>query len=147
MNKHFVKIGKKLSASLESNLHDKHYMKYLGKRNPFSIILRPTDEYEIIEIIEKLNNNKSMGYIDIPIVLFKEAKLLISRYLAESLYNECLNTGHCPDVFKITNVIPLHKGGFKLALENYRPISILSPINKVFETILRRRMIVFLGKV
>ena len=83
MNNHFVKIGEKISASLENNLRDKHYMKYLGKRNPSSIILRPTDEYEIFEIIRKLNNNKSTGYIDIPIVLFKEVEFLIACYLAE----------------------------------------------------------------
>ena len=81
MNNHLVKIGEKLRTSLENNLRDKHYMKYLGKRNPSSINLRPTDECEIIEIIGKLNNNKSTEYIDIPIVLLKEAKLLIGNWL------------------------------------------------------------------
>ena len=109
-------------------------MKYLGKQNPSSIILRPTDQYEIIEIIENLNKNKSTGYIYITIVLFKEAEFLIARYLAES-FNECLKTGqHYPDVLTIVKVIPLHKGGSKRELGNYRSISILSLINKVFKT-------------
>ena len=70
INNHFVKIDEKLSASLENNLHDKHYIKYLGKRNVSSILLRSTDERKIIEIIGKINNNKSMGFIDSSIVLF-----------------------------------------------------------------------------
>ena len=61
MNNHFVRINEKLSASLKNNFRDKHYMKYIGKRNLSSIILRPTDEYEIIEKLNKLNNNKIYG--------------------------------------------------------------------------------------
>ena len=38
----------------------------------------------------------------------------------------------------VAKVIPLHKGGSKLELGNYRPVSILSPINKVLETILHK---------
>ena len=99
INNHIVKIGENLSASLENNLRDKHCMKHLGKRNPSSLILRPTDEYEIIEINAKVNINNSPGLIDIPIVLFEEGKFLIARYLAES-FNECLKTGHYGDVSK-----------------------------------------------
>ena len=79
-------------------------MKYLGKRNASSIILRPIDEYEIIEINEKLNYNKSTGYINILIVLFKEAKSLIACYLADT-FNKYLKTNHYPDVLKIAKLI------------------------------------------
>ena len=43
-------------------------------------------------------------------------------------------------------VIPLHKGGSTLELESYRPISILSPINKIFETIPHKRLSKFWEK-
>ena len=85
-------------------------MKYLGKRNVSSIILRPTDEYkiiEIIEIIEKWNNNKCAVYIDISIVLFKEVKFLIALYLADS-FKKYQQTGHYPDVLKIAKMIPFY---------------------------------------
>ena len=80
------------------------------------------------------------------IVLFKEAKFLIACYLAES-FNECLKTGHFPDILKIAKIILLHKGGSKLELGKvYWPISIFSPINRVFEAILHRRIIAFWKK-
>ena len=40
-------------------------------------------------------------------------------------------------------VIPVYKGSSKLVLGNYRPISILSPVNKVFETLLHRLFVNF----
>ena len=75
----------------------------------------------------------------------KEAKFLISDYLANS-FNESLETASYPDESKIVAVIPVHKGGSTLELGNYKPISILSLINKVFETILHKRLTNFWEK-
>ena len=86
--------------------------------------------------------HKSPGHIDILVILIKEARFLIAQFLARS-FNDCLETGNYTDILKIAKVIPLHKGGFKLDLGNYRPISILSPINKIFETILLKRLVYF----
>ena len=71
--------------------------------------------------------------------IIKESKFLIFDYLANS-FNESLETGSYPHVLKIASVITVHKGGSTLELGNYRPISILSPMNKVFETILHKRL-------
>ena len=99
----------------------------------------------MIEIISGLNSLKSSGYIEIPIALFKESKFLIARHLALAC-NDCLSTGTYPNNLKIAKVIPLHKGSSKLELGNHRPISILSPVNKVFETLLHRRFVDFWHK-
>ena len=78
-------------------------------------------------------------------LIIKESKFLISDYLANS-FNESPGTGSYPDVLKIATVIPVHKGGSTYELGNYRPISMLSPINKVFETILHKRLTKFWEK-
>ena len=69
----------------------------------------------------------------------------MSRYLA-NFFNKCLTSGNYSDILKIVKVVSLYKGGSKLDLNNYRPISILSPINKVFETILLKRFLKFGNK-
>ena len=74
--------------------------------------------------------------------IIKESKFLISDYLANS-FKESLETGSYPDVLKIATVIPVYKGGSTRELGNYRLISMLSPINKVFETILLKRLTKF----
>ena len=145
MNRHFVEIGEKLSAKVPVTKSDLHYKQFLGKRHPSSIALQATHEHEVIEIIAGLNSHKSSGFIDIPTALIKESKFLIARPLA-SAFNNCLETGIYPDILKIAKVIPLHKKGPKNEVGNYRPISILSPINKIFETILHKRLINFWEK-
>ena len=147
INKHFNKIGKELAAnSSNSSFHQSnHHFTFFGKRNVSSIVLQPTDFYEIIEIISFLKDRKSPGYIDIPVRIIKESQFLISDYLANS-FNESLETGSYPDVLKIAIVILVHKGGSTFELGNYKPISILSPINKAFETILHKTLTKFWKK-
>ena len=141
INKRFVKIGEKLAANSSFHQSNQHFT-FLGKRNVSSIVLQPSDVHEIIKIISSLKDHKSLEYIDIPVHIIKESKFLISDYLANS-FNESLETGSYPDVLKIATVIPVHKGRSTLELGNYRPILILSPINKVFETILHKRLTKF----
>ena len=139
MNQHFATFREKLAAKSINHDQSKNHLNFLGNRNLSSIVLQPTDAYEIVEIISSLSDHKSPGYLDIPIPIIKEAKFLIAEYLADS-FNESLVSGIYPDVLKIAQVIPSHKGGSTLELGNYRPISILSPINKIFETILHKRL-------
>ena len=73
----------------------------------------------------------------------KEASHSLSPFLF-GIFNSCFESGHYPDGLKIARVTPLHKGGFKFEMKNYRPISILSVLNKIFETIIKHRLLNFL---
>ena len=103
-------------------------------------MLQPTDAYEAIETIAGLKDNKSPGYIDFPVTLIKEAKFIIAHYLARS-FNNCLEKGTYPEILKIAKVVLLHKGRYHMDLNNCKPISVLSPLNKVFEIILLKRLV------
>ena len=64
----------------------------------------------------------------------------------EKIFNLSINTGVYPDSLKIAKVIPIFKNGSKSSVNNYRPISILSPINKIFEKIIYSRLIKYIDK-
>ena len=44
-----------------------------------------------------------------------------------------MKSGIYPDALKVAKVIPIFKKGAPTSVNNYRPISVLSPINKIFE--------------
>ena len=115
-------------------------MHFYGQRVINWIYIEDGREDEILDIINNLNSNKAPGYDDIPTNLIKAVKFSFTPIL-NTIFNFCLKNGLYPDELKIARVIPLHKGGAKFELKNYRPISILSTINKIFKTIIKQPLI------
>ena len=64
--------------------------------------------------------------------LIKQAKFIIANFLVKA-FNHCIENGVYPDILKLAKVIPFYEGSSEQNLCNYRPISILSPFNKIFE--------------
>ena len=62
------------------------------------------------------------------------------------MINVSFNKRIFPDFLKIPNIIPAHKIGEKLDSNNYRPISLLSNINKLYEKAMYIWLINFIRK-
>ena len=74
---------------------------------------------------------------------------LISLEVSEPLSwiaNICFSTGTHPEKLKIAKILPIYKKGSKLLTCNYRPISLLSNINKLFEKLIFTNVYKFLDK-
>jgi retron-type reverse transcriptase len=56
------------------------------------------------------------------------------------IINQCLQTGIFPDTLKIAKVIPIHKKDDTTNLNNYRPISLLPAISKIFEKVMHKQL-------
>ena len=89
-----------------------------------------------------MDTHKATGPDDIPVPVLKNCRLVIAPWLAK-LINECFVLGVFPDVLKIARVTPF-KSGDKSFCNNYRPISTLSHIAKVFERLVQVRLSSFL---
>ena len=71
--------------------------------------------------------------------ILKLCSEIFSPFLAK-LFNNCINQGIYPQNFKCAQVTPIHKSGPENVCTNYRPISVLSPLNKIFEKLLCDRL-------
>ena len=141
---YFLNVGKNFADRIpKSNKSINSYLQMI-RMNKNSMYFYPTTRYEIDKIIKKLPNKRSSGHDDIDNVLLKE----ISNGLLDVLtviFNESLETGIFPNIFKLAEVVPLDKGKETNLLNNYRPISLLCTISKVLEKIVYRRIYEFLN--
>jgi potassium voltage-gated channel Eag-related subfamily H protein 8 len=73
----------------------------------------------------------------------------ISKLVVDPLiyiYNLNIEQSIFSDTLKVADVKPLFKSGDKSIMSNYRPISMLSNFSKIFEKIIKARLIEFLEK-
>ena len=66
------------------------------------------------------------------VIYFRVAALVVSKGLTK-IFNVLISSGTFPDNWKIAKVAPIFKADLKSGIENYRPISVLSTVARVFE--------------
>ena len=97
------------------------------------------------KFIMNLDSSKASGPDCIPVVVLKNCESELSYILAK-LINKCLKK-FFPDCWKVSSVVPVFKNvGERSTAQNYRPVSLLSVINKVFEKLVNNRIVNHLEK-
>ena len=143
LNKHFTSIASKLAKKLEkTNIRP---ISYLGNQNCSTMYLHNITLEEIIELIKSISPQKAMGYDGIPPKIIKWAPELFAPILMV-IFNKCINLGYYPDAMKTGRVAPIHKDDDKNDVNNYRPISVLTQFNQLFERLLSKRLLSFFDK-
>ena len=101
------------------------------------------DPIDVYSVLVNLDINKATGPDGISNKLLKEAAVPIAAPLSH-LYNYSLSVCEFPDSWKLANVIPLFKKDDPMNCTNYRPVSLLCCISKVFERVLFNHIFNFL---
>ena len=96
-----------------------------------SFYFTPTCAQEIIDVLKSLSV-KGNKLFDITLDLLRPIENVIVPILVH-FYNEFIANGLYPSVLKVGRVIPVYKNGNTFSVSNYRPISNLTTINKIFE--------------
>ena len=98
------------------------------------------------KVVMNLDLSKASGPDCIPVVVLKNCELELSYILAE-LFNKCLKESCFPDCWKVSSVVPVFKNVVERSTaKNYRPVSLLSMVSKVFEKLVNNRIVDLLEK-
>ena len=135
-NDYFINIG----PNLAQNIHNAGAMThkdFLANSNfsSYNFEFHSITENDVIGIINGLASKSSCGYDNISLKLLKDAKAVLSKPISV-IINQMFSTGIFPDKLKLAKVLPFYKKGEKALLKNYRPISILPSISKIFEKVI-----------
>lgn len=97
------------------------------------------NETQLIKKLEKLKDYKSAGPDNISNEIIKAAKFALATPLT-CLFNKILKEQKVPDSWTASNIILLYKKGDPTDVGNYRPISLLPTIYKIFASCLEERL-------
>ena len=93
--------------------------------------LKPVTEGQVLELLNKLISGKATGLHNIPNRVLKESADIIGPSLT-FIFNFSIMSRAFPDDLKMAKVIPAFKGGDRDNLGNYRPISVLPTVARIF---------------
>lgn len=97
------------------------------------------DSGKVKEIIQRINAKKSSGIDGISNFIIKKIPDATVQLLT-CLFNHCINNCYFPNDWKLANIIPIKKKKDSEAVADFRPISLLSNLGKLFEHILKEKI-------
>lgn len=140
LNKYFADIGPKLANQINIPANNTlNFMSYLNENNNNILQFKPIREEDIEKIIRNLKFKDSFGYDGISTKLLKDIAPSIVSPLT-IIVNQMLNTGIFPDKLKLAKIKPLFKKDNPHFYENYRPISLLPALSKIFEKVIYNQL-------
>ena len=142
--------GKTASDSIEkAKMFNEYFRRQFSEASNYSINIdfqndRSFDidfsESRIKSILSALNVNKAQGPDGINGAVLKHCSDSLV-YPLSKMFNLVYNVGCIPSEWKTSNVVPVHKKDDKSDIENYRPISLISLVMKVFERVLYEELL------
>ena len=94
---------------------------------------------KVASIIKILNSKKASKSHVIPTKLIKEFGTFFAEFLSKN-FNNCLETDYFPEHLKRAEVVSIYKKNDKKDKSNYRPISLLPNISKIYERCMQEQL-------
>ena len=96
---------------------------------------RKTTQEEVSKVIRDLNTKKSCQTSATPTKIIKLNSDIFSNLIYKH-FNYCIDKGEFPNDLKHADIVPVYKKNNKCEKENYRPVSILSNLSKIYEKLM-----------
>lgn len=131
------------AASLRSP-HDSKISDFISNFNSSEFSVNEDDLFQeelVLRIISNLRTKKACGPDGISNILIKNLPNNAISFLT-GIFNECLKLGYFPKAWKVARVVAIPKPNKDPTLaSNYRPISLLNCVGKVFEALILTKLL------
>ena len=128
-------MSKLPTAYVYDSVKTRKYYNDVNSNFSFSVV----DEKVVYKYLNSLNTSKAIGHDGISARFLKDGADIIATPITY-IINLSLRLSQVPDDFKIAKVVPLYKKGDKNSEGNYRPVSILPVISKIFERVVHQQL-------
>ena len=161
-NKHFSETVKNLNTfewpTNDENIYNENLTAIIKKFENHPSIMKIKSKYVLQEkfslkpvtvkdveiIIKNMPNNKASGG-EIPLNILKQSGITY-KMLTDCINDAIITEDIFPDNLKFADVTPVHKKDETTNKENYRPVSVLPLISKIFERIIYDQLSSYLEK-
>jgi len=140
-NDHFSNIAQTLANNLP-NTECKPELYLKSTNSVFSI--KPTSTKTVCNLLRGIDETKAVGLDAISNKLLKLAADILAPSLT-IIFNQSIKTSLFPREWKQAKVTPVFKKGEKNDANNYRPISVIPTISKLFEKIVFDQLYTYLN--
>ena len=141
-NDYFANIASNLKIKNEATHAVNSYQEFLQQPVENALNLSRVGAQEVHKII---NNFKNKSTLDTKISALKIAnKSFKFTHMLAKIINKSFSDGIFPQQLKNARVVPIFKEGSKTDVGNYRPISLLSSLSKIYEKLMHIRILNFL---
>ena len=141
-NTYFSSIGVDLASAI-TNTGGKTFEDYLQTPIVQTFAIDLVTEGTVVRIIDNLKPKTSCGHDGLSSYLLNTIQTDISSCLT-TLINESLATRLFTNKLKLAKVVPIFKKGDETIFNNYRPISTLPTMSKVFEKVMFEQLHIYL---
>ena len=140
LNIHFATVGSNTVSSLQIDDEIKQELETAWSPQSPPFVFSRANTAEVLKALESTRANWGCGAGGIPSALIKRCAATLARPLTH-IVNLSLGSGRFPSALKDTRIIPLFKNnGDRRHAKNYRPISLVDYLSKVFEKIVLARL-------
>ena len=112
--------------------HPSIFMMKNKKKTAQSFPFSPVTYGDVFKKVNTLNTAKVCQQSDIPTKILKQNSDYFADYFYENI-NQCISKSIFPSDLKLADVTPVYKKKSKNSKDNYRPVSILSNISKIYK--------------
>ena len=144
LNIQFINVGPKLASEISTVECDVKPVDSQQRVNSL-FHLKEVTISDVFKKLREVNVAKDTGHDNIRNKILKIAAPVISKLLAD-LFNLSITTNTFPDDWKVAKVLPLFQSGERNDPNNFRSISVLPTVARVFERLIYEQMYTYFSE-